>query len=309
MLAEHLAGEAAAEVLLGPGVVHLVGAVDPVEEVGDPAGAALGQRDAQVGVGLDHPRPQQVGRRGLDVHRLQRDHHVGRRVDRGDRQAPRAAQVDRQHRAGVDARLPHRVPVVVVEAGVAERRGVLGEAERVAALGRRAPHLGGGLLGAPDRGHGHGDEAAGVGAAPLVDVPVVVGPHEGVRQVDVVAEERAGREGGERGEVHRGQHAAGVHVLDPLVDVVAAGPHLVEALRLHAVLLLGAAGHGVERRGLHHDLAELPHVGALVVAHQLGRPVEVLGVEVVDEEVGRLDEVVVDTDEDEVVDFGHGQPS
>ena len=84
-------------------------------------------------------------------------------------------------------------------------------------------------------------------------------------------------------------------------DVVAAGPHLVEALRLDAVLLLGAPGDGVERRGLHHDLAEDPDVGALVVAHELRRPVLVLGVEVVGEQVGRLDEVVVDADEDEVV--------
>ena len=96
VLAEHLAGEAAAEVLLRPGVVHLVGAVDAVEEVGDPPGAALGQGDAQVGIGLDHPRPQQVGRGRLDVHGLQRDHHVGRRVDGGDRQPARRPEVHRQ---------------------------------------------------------------------------------------------------------------------------------------------------------------------------------------------------------------------
>jgi hypothetical protein len=144
-------------------------------------------------------------------------------------------------------------------------------------------------------------------------VPVVVGPDQRVGQVQVVAEERAGGEGGERGEVHRRQHAAGVHVLDPLVDVVATGPHLVEALRLHAVLRLGATGHGVEGGRLHDHLAERPHVGALVVADQLGRPVEVPRVEVVDEEIGWLDEVVVDADEDEVIDcvlpIEHGYPS
>ena len=117
-----------------------------------------------------------------------------------------------------------------------------------------------------------------------------------------------GGEGRERGEVHRGQDAAGVHVLDPLVHVVAAGSDLVEALRLEAVLLLGSTGHGVERRGLHDDLAERPDVGALVVADQLGRPVLVLGVEVVDEQVGRLDDVVVDADQDEVVGSEHGVP-
>ena len=91
--------------------------------------------------------------------------------------------------------------------------------------------------------------------------------------------------------------------------VVAAGPDLVEALRLEAVLLLGPAGHRVEGGRLHDDLAELPDVGALVVADELGRPVLVLGLEVVDEEVGRLDDVVVDADQDEVVGIEHGFPS
>ena len=49
-----------------------------------------------------------------------------------------------------------------------------------------------------------------------------------------------------------------------------------------------------------------PDVGALVVADQLGRPVEVLGVEVVDEEVRRLDDVVIDADQDEIVSLAHG---
>ena len=99
----------------------------------------------------------------------------------------RRAEVDGEHGAGVAARPPHRVPVLVVEARVAERGGVLGEAQRVAALGRRASDLGGGQIGVPDDGHGHGDEPARVGAAPLVDVPVVVGPHQGERQVRIVA--------------------------------------------------------------------------------------------------------------------------
>jgi len=91
------------------------------------------------------------------------------------------------------------------------------------------------------------------------------------------------------------------------VGVVAAGPHLVEALRLHAVLLLRAPGDRVEGGGLHGHGAELPDVVALVVAHELGRPVLVPRGEVVDEDVRRLDQVVVDADEDEVLDV-HGLP-
>ena len=144
--------------------------------------------------------------------------------------------------------------------------------------------------------------------APLVDVPVVVRLDERSGEVGVITGEDPSREGRERREVHRREHAPGVHVLDPFVDVVTAGPHLVEALRLHAVLLLGPAGDGVQGRGLHHDLTEDPDIGAFVVAHQLGRSVPVLGRQMVGEEVRWLDQMVVDTDEDEVIDFGHGPP-
>ena len=54
VLAEHLARQLVAEVLAGPQAVHVVGAVEPLEEVGDPAGAAFGQREADVGELLDH---------------------------------------------------------------------------------------------------------------------------------------------------------------------------------------------------------------------------------------------------------------
>ena len=50
---------------------------------------------------------------------------------------------------------------------------------------------------------------------------------------------------GKDGKFIDAEDAAGVHVLDPLVHVVAARPHLVEGGGLDAVLLLGAAGDGV----------------------------------------------------------------
>ena len=63
VLAEHLARQLAAEVLTGPRAVHVVGAVEAVEEVRDPAGAALGERELDVGELLDHARPEDVGGR------------------------------------------------------------------------------------------------------------------------------------------------------------------------------------------------------------------------------------------------------
>ena len=208
--------------------------------------------------------------------------------------------------AGVATGPPYRIPVVVVEARVAQRGRILGEAEGVAALGGDPANFGGGQLGIPDDGDGHRDEPGGIGPAPLVDVPVVVGAHEGQRELGVVTGEDPGREGGEGREVHGGQHAPGVHVLHPLVHVVAAGPDLVEALGLEAVLLPGPPRHRVERRRLHHHLAEGPDVGPLVVADQGRRPVQVLGVEVMGEEIRRLDDVVVDTDQNEIVNLAHG---
>ena len=52
-------GQAPTEVLQRPGAVHLVGPVDPLEEVGDPPGAALGQGHPEAGNCLstrDHSR-------------------------------------------------------------------------------------------------------------------------------------------------------------------------------------------------------------------------------------------------------------
>ena len=55
VFAEHLRGQFSAEVLECPRRVHFERAVYPVEEVGDPTCAALGERDLQVGVVLHRP--------------------------------------------------------------------------------------------------------------------------------------------------------------------------------------------------------------------------------------------------------------
>ena len=54
VLAEHIRGSAVTEVLTGPRVVYLVGAIETIEEVGDPARAALRERDMQRGELLEH---------------------------------------------------------------------------------------------------------------------------------------------------------------------------------------------------------------------------------------------------------------
>ena len=136
---------------------------------------------------------------------------------------------------------------VAVVARPAELLGVLRERDGVAALLRHAAHLVGHELRVPDGRDRQRDEAAGVRAAPLVDVPVVVGPHH--RQGDVLvlgAAEQLAAELREAREAHRAEHAVGVHVGDALVDVLAALAHLGEGRRLDAVLLGRLAGDGVE---------------------------------------------------------------
>src|SRR5262249_61762324 len=99
----------------------------------------------------------------------------------------------------------------------------------------------------PDGGDGERNEAAGDGAAPLVDVPVVVrlGEREGGLLVVEGGEQAAG-EAGERGEVERPEDTVGVHVEDALLDVEAALADLLEAGRVDAVLLGRPARHRVE---------------------------------------------------------------
>ena len=84
-------------------------------------------------------------------------------------------------------------------------------------------------------------------------------------------------------------------------DVPAALADLVERGRLDAVLLGRLAGDGVQP-----DVGDLvalvePHVGAVVLVHELRRELLPLVGKVVVEERGRLDDVVVDADQDQVL--------
>jgi len=93
----------------------------------------------------------------------------------------------------------------------------------------------------------------------------------------------------------------GVHVLDPLVDVVATRTDLVEALWLDSVLLFRTTSHRIERHVGDDGVAELPAVGAVVVVHQARGVVAVFLRQVVLEHVRWLDGVVVDADQNHVV--------
>ena len=90
-----------------------------------------------------------------------------------------------------------------------------------------------------------------------------------------------------------------------LLHVVGAGAQLVEARRVHAVLLGRPAGDRVEPDVRDVEVEELPHVGAVGHVLDARRDVLVLRGQVVLEHVGRFDHVVVDADQDHVLD-AHG---
>src|SRR3954454_3031717 len=309
VLAEDLARQLVAEVLSGPEVVELVRAVDALEEVGDPAGTPFRQRELDARELGEDLRPHDVGRALADDHGLQRHHHVDRRVGRGLHELAARAEVDRHDGLGLGDRGPEGIPRVGVEARVVEQRGVLGERHRVASLRRGAAHLRGGEHGIPKHGQRHRDEPVGIRAAPLVDVPVVVGLDDREREVLVGGGgEETSREAGERREVQRAEHAARVHVLHALVHVPAPAPHLLVRHGLDAVLLAGPAGDGVEAHVRHGLVVEHPDVVADVGVDDLRCAVAVALRDVGVEERGRLHEVVVDTHEDERVGL-HGAMS
>src|SRR5262249_41052926 len=122
--------------------------------------------------------------------------------------------------------------------------------------------------------------------------------------VGAVGEEPTG-EARERREAHGAEHAVGVHVANPLVDVEATGTDLREARRFDAVLLLRATGDGVQPHV--GDLGALvqPDIGVVVLVHDARRAVLPHVGEVLVEQVRWLDDVVVDADEDQIFEL-HG---
>ncbi len=85
------------------------------------------------------------------------------------------------------------------------------------------------------------------------------------------------------------------------MDVVHAGPHLGEAGRVAAPLLGRPRHHGVQPADALRPALIHPLVDALVVGDDDRRLLLVLGRHVVEEHVGRLDDVVVDAHQDQVV--------
>ena len=169
-----------------------------------------------------------------------------------------------------------RVPRTGVDARHAESGRVLGERDRVAALRRESAHLGRGGVGVEQRHDPARDEAVRVRAAPLVDVPVVVGADH--HEVHVAVGSRAqdlAREPGPVREVQPRELAAGRHVEHAGVDVVAAGAHVLVAQRIDVEHLRRLARDRVQPEVPAAELAVVPLQPAARLLHDAWHAVAV----------------------------------
>ena len=173
------------------------------------------------------------------------------------------------HAAMIGSHQPEKID------GMPMRCGCSGSVTAREAARRVAADLGGAELGVGEERDAHRDDAVGVRRVPLVEEPVVprLRHREPELGVGAAREHRAAEAGDLRREVHRRPHAVDVHVADAGVDVVATGPHLVEAGRLDLPVLALAADDRVQP-DLEEDLAvELPDLVALVGLDDLRREV------------------------------------
>jgi hypothetical protein len=124
------------------------------------------------------------------------------------------------------------------------------ERDGLGAFGCGSLDLRGRLLRVPERDQDHRNEPFGRLGAPLVEDEVIPRLDTLARQLLVGGLiERLAGEAGEGREAQLRLDAVGVHVLDSLLDVPAAGDHVVEADRVDPECLLRLAGDGVEPNG------------------------------------------------------------
>src|SRR5713226_3378338 len=117
----------------------------------------------------------------------------------------------------------------------------------MAALGGQSPQLPYRPLDVEKGEDATWDEAVRIGAAPFLDVPIVVRlDHHFVDvRVGTLIQDLAGEPGPVR-EVEPGQLPARVHIAYPLVHVVTTGTHLVVPVGVHVEELFRLAGYRIQ---------------------------------------------------------------
>jgi hypothetical protein len=189
-----------------------------------------------------------------------------------------------------------------MDARHAEARRVLRERDRVTTFGCEAANLLGAFLGVEERHDPARDETLGIRAAPLVDVPVVVRLDH--HEVDVAVGAEVQHLPGEArpvGEVEPGELTARRHVAHALVDVVAAGAHVLVPVGVHVEHLGRLPRHRVQPEVSAADVAVVPLLRPVGEIHHPRCVLAVPRRHMTFEHVGGLADVIVDRDEDQVV--------
>ena len=158
-------------------------------------------------------------------------------------------------------------------------------------------------VGIPQPRELEGNHAIGMGAAPLLEHPVVPRPHRceaefgiGRRERDALSDE-AGQEGRK---TDAGVDTVEIHVVDPGIDVPRAATHLVEAGGLEAILAGWSASDGVEAHVGDELAVPQPALAAVIGLDHPRRLVGELGREAALPHVGWLNDMVVGGDNREV---------
>jgi hypothetical protein len=144
----------------------------------------------------------------------------------------------------------------VVNAGQAEHGGIVGERDGGAALLGDALDLRDRRVHVPGRQQAAWDEAARMGAAPFIDMPVIIGAQmdQGVVLVRRLVEQAA-VETHEASEIQRRSDAVDVHIVDARAGIVDTLAQLIEGGGLHAVFFRRPADDGAQTdRGKLHPL-------------------------------------------------------
>ena len=185
----------------------------------------------------------------MRVAEAQRGGDRRRRVGRRGRHLRRRADVHADRRVGLGAGREERAPSS--RSGSSAGRAWPGSRRtrrRCTPAGCVAPDLGGRELDVPQRHEAERDQPTVGVAAPLLDHPVVVGPHAGEGEVLVLAlGERLAAEPGHRREAQRTLDVVDVHVREASLRLVATGAHLVVGDRRQ--------GHLVARKPDRGDVA------------------------------------------------------
>jgi hypothetical protein len=153
------------------------------------------------------------------------------------------------------------------------------------------------------------DESARVLAAPLINVPVVIGLDHYLVQVVIGSPvEYLPGESRKVWKVQARELAAGIHVPHSFVNVITARSHFVVAAGVDVEEFRGLAGHSVETQIATFDIAVPPLLDSELVGSNFGRPIKVFRRDVVLEHILGLGNMVVDTDQYQVIRAHLGPP-